>query len=95
MLQKFNVLFSRDILNGLLISLIVLKLLVVALIDELLSQAAETAWLEFKGNNSDPEGIGRRCSALSNAARIEGQDFAYMVWGVEDGSRAVIGTSFS
>src|SRR6267154_986222 len=67
----------------------------VALIDELRAQLAETSWLEFKGNNTDPEMIGKRCSALSNAARVDGRDCAYMVWGVEDGSHEVIGTGFS
>ncbi len=66
----------------------------IALVDELRALPAETAWLEFKGNNSDPDVIGKRCAALSNAARIEGRDLAYMVWGVEDGSHAVVGTDF-
>ncbi|WP_295646403.1 ATP-binding protein [uncultured Methylibium sp.] len=64
------------------------------LIDHLRALPAETAWLEFKGNNGDPDMIGKRCAALSNAARIEGQDIAYLVWGVEDGSHTVVGTSF-
>lgn len=38
--------------------------------------------------------MGKRVAALSNAARIEGQDTAYMVWGVEDGTHRVLGTSF-
>jgi ATP-dependent DNA helicase RecG len=67
----------------------------VALVDELRTLPAETAWVEFKGNNNDPEMIGKRCSALSNAARIEGKDFAYMLWGIEDGSHAVSGTGFN
>ena len=67
----------------------------IALIDELRALPAETAWLEFKGSNSDPEMIGKRCAALSNSARIEGQHTAYMVWGVEDGSHAVTGTDFN
>lgn len=67
----------------------------IALIDELRGLPAETSWVEFKGNNTDPEMIGKRCSALSNAARIEGKDFAYMVWGIEDGSHTVIGTDFN
>lgn len=66
----------------------------VALIDELRAKPAETAWLEFKGNNADPEMIGKRCSALANSARIEGRDLAYMIWGVEDETHAVIGTDF-
>ncbi len=67
----------------------------IALVDELRAMPAETPWVEFKGNNTDPDMIGKRCSALSNAARIEGHDFAYMVWGIEDGSHAVIGTAFN
>jgi S1-C subfamily serine protease len=66
----------------------------VALIDDLRALSAETAWVEFKHENTDPEGMGKRVSALSNAARIEGQDTAYMVWGVEDGTHHVVGTAF-
>lgn len=67
----------------------------IALINDLCAQPAETPWLEFKGNNTDPEAIGKRCSALSNSARIEGRDYAYMLWGIEDGSHAIIGTTFN
>jgi len=66
----------------------------IALIDELRALPAEPPWLEFKHNNTDPEMIGKRCSALSNAARIEGRDCAFMVWGIEDGSHQVVGTDF-
>jgi ATP-dependent DNA helicase RecG len=66
----------------------------VALIDDLRALPAETAWVEFKHENTDPEGMGKRVAALSNAARIEGQDTAYLVWGVEDGTHRVLGTSF-
>ena len=67
----------------------------IALIEELRAQPAETPWLEFKRNNTDPEVIGKCCSALSNSARIEGKDYAYMLWGIEDGSHTVIGTDFN
>lgn len=67
----------------------------IALVDELRALPDETAWLEFKGNNSDPDMIGKRCAALSNAARIEGRDLAYMIWGVQDSSHAVVGTDFN
>ncbi len=65
------------------------------LINELLALPAETAWLEFKGSNSDPEMIGKRCSALSNSARIEGRDCAYLVWGIDDETHAILGTDFN
>jgi len=67
----------------------------IALIDQLRSEPAETSWLEFKNNNTDPEMIGKRCSALANSARIDGHDLAYMVWGVEDETHAVLGTDFN
>lgn len=66
----------------------------IALVDELRAMPAETAWLEFKHNNADPEMIGKRCSALSNAARVAGHDCAYMLWGIADGSHEVVGTVF-
>jgi predicted HTH transcriptional regulator len=66
----------------------------VALIDQLRSEPAECTWLEFKVGNEDPEMIGRRCSALSNAARIDGRDIAYMVWGIADETHEVVGTEF-
>jgi len=51
----------------------------IELIDELRAFAAETSWVEFKVNNIDPDVIGKRCSALSNSARLEGRDCAYML----------------
>lgn len=67
----------------------------IALIDQLRAEPAETSWPEFKGDNTKPEMIGQRCSALANSARIEGHDLAYMVWGIEDGTHAVVGTKFN
>ncbi|MEF2154992.1 ATP-binding protein [Luteimonas sp. FXH3W] len=64
------------------------------LIDELRRLPAETAWMEFKRDNAEPNGIGKRCSALSNAARFESQDCAYMLWGIDDATHEVVGTSF-
>ena len=54
-----------------------------ALIDELLAQAAETSLAEFKENYDDPAMIGKLISAVSNAARIAGMDSGYVVWGVQ------------
>ncbi|MEN8133426.1 MAG: ATP-binding protein [Pseudomonadota bacterium] len=63
------------------------------LIDDLRAMPSELPWLEFKKDNFNPEVIGKRCSALSNAARIEGQDCAYLLWGIEDGTQDIVGTS--
>ena len=66
----------------------------IALIDDLRTLPAETEWVEFKHNNADPAQIGKRMSALSNVACIWGQQFAYIVWGIEDGTHKVVGTTF-
>lgn len=66
-----------------------------ALIDDLRGLPAETSWVEFKENNVDPELIGKLISALSNAARLADQHFAYVVWGIRNSDHAVVGTSFA
>ncbi len=67
----------------------------IALIDELLAHEGECPWLEFKENNANKEMIGKLCSALSNAARIHNKDMAYVLWGVEDESKRIVGTSYT
>ena len=53
------------------------------LVDDLRAKPAETTWIEFKENNADGPLIGKLISALSNAARLADQHFAYVVWGGE------------
>ena len=43
---------------------------------------------------SDPEMIGKRLAALANAAALTGRPSGYLVWGVEDGTHRVMGTTF-
>ncbi|MDP2832275.1 MAG: ATP-binding protein [Pseudomonadota bacterium] len=64
------------------------------LVRELCKQPAETEWLEFKHNNAEPQEIGEYLSALANSAALCGKAFAYLVWGVEDATHALVGTSF-
>lgn len=65
------------------------------LLATLVALPRETEWAEFKHNNADPENLGEYLSALSNTARLCGQPEAFLVWGVEDGSHEVVGTTFS
>jgi ATP-dependent DNA helicase RecG len=65
-----------------------------AKVRELLALSDETEWVEFKHNNEDPQEIGEYISALSNSAALHRQANGYMVWGIEDGTHAVLGTSF-
>ena len=64
------------------------------LVEDLISREKESDWIEFKRDNSDPEVIGKLCSALSNGARIADEDHAYVVWGVDDESTSIVGTDF-
>ena len=54
----------------------------------------ETEWVEFKVNDYEPDEIGEYLSALSNSAALHNEKTAYIVWGVEDATHAVVGTSF-
>ncbi len=63
------------------------------LVGDLLAQPNETAWPEFKSNSDNPEMIGKPLSALSNSARFEGREKAFVVWGIDDTSRNAIGTT--
>ncbi len=64
------------------------------LIHKLISMSTETEWVEFKKNNSDPIKIGENASAVSNGAALHRKPMGYLVWGVEDESHRVVGTTF-
>jgi ATP-dependent DNA helicase RecG len=66
----------------------------IALVDELRGHPAEMPWIEFKVNNTAPDQMAKTISALSNAARLADKHDAYMVWGIEDGTHDVVGTTF-
>ncbi len=66
----------------------------ISLTHELRKLPNETGWVEFKVNKAEPDGIGEYISALANSAALAGKANAYLVWGIDDGSHALVGTSF-
>jgi ATP-dependent DNA helicase RecG len=64
------------------------------LLDKLRRLPKETEWVEFKQNYVEHEEIGEYISALSNAACLHDKRNAYLVYGVEDKTHAVVGTTF-
>ena len=50
--------------------------------------------MEFKQDNADPKLIAKLCSALSNSARVEQKDCAYVLWGIHDKDHRILGTQF-
>lgn len=64
-----------------------------AFIARLCDLPAETPWVEFKVNTFNAENVGKYVSGLANAAMLERKQHALMVWGIEDGSHRVVGTT--
>lgn len=64
------------------------------LIEELTGVKDETPWIEFKHNNYAPDMIGEDISALANSAALHDRNCAYMLWGVNDKTHAIIGTEY-
>ncbi|MDO9067589.1 MAG: putative DNA binding domain-containing protein [Deltaproteobacteria bacterium] len=65
-----------------------------ALLDRLRAEPRESEWLEFKANRFELQPLGEYLSALANSACLLGKPRAYLVFGIEDGSHAVVGTTF-
>lgn len=64
-----------------------------SVVRELCKLAKETEWVELKRNNDNPREIGEYLSALSNGAALADKAFAYLLWGVDDSTRAIVGTT--
>lgn len=64
------------------------------LLKSLVDQKSENKWVEFKRNFHSPEELGGTISALSNGACLHNQSKANLVFGVENESYEIIGSSF-
>jgi len=65
-----------------------------SLIPRLTNLSKENEYVEFKENNKKSEEIGKRISALSNGAALVGQQYGYLVFGIEDNTHLVVGSNF-
>ena len=65
------------------------------LLENIISYTQETEWIEFKRNNKAPEEIGKKISWLSNTVNLIGREYWYLVYGVDDKTHDVVGTSVS
>lgn len=66
-----------------------------SLVKDLCHLTTEIECVEFKLNNAKPDEIGEYISALSNTAAITGQPYSYLIWGVDDESHEIVGTTFT
>lgn len=60
----------------------------------LCSQSRESGCVEFKSSWEAPKDIGQYIAALANTATLEHNNRAWMVWGVDNSTHAVVGTTF-
>lgn len=65
-----------------------------ALLDRLRAEPHEMEWLEFKTNSYDSQALGEYLSALANSACLSGKAKGYIVFGIQDKTHNVIGTTF-
>ena len=65
------------------------------LVLELIRHSEELPWLEFKHDNYAPQTIGQDISALANGAALEGRPAAYFLWGIDNATHEIIGTSYN
>lgn len=70
------------------------KNMINSIIEEARKYLYEQPWIEFKHNNHDPQEIGEYISALSNTAALFNQEHAFLIWGIDDETHDIVGTSF-
>ena len=62
---------------------------------DLCSYDDEQEWFEFKENWFQPEALGEYVSAMSNAAAFHYRKNAYFIWGVNNDTHEIVGTTFN
>lgn len=62
--------------------------------EQIASIQKENRYIEFKSNYQIPDKLGQYISALSNGACLDGKDFGYLYFGVQDETLEIVGTSF-
>ena len=63
------------------------------LLEELLKKDESDSYIEFK-TDIELSLVGEYISALSNSACLKHRDFGYLVFGIEDKSKKIVGTKF-
>ncbi|MBR5332034.1 MAG: putative DNA binding domain-containing protein [Muribaculaceae bacterium] len=64
------------------------------LLKQLVALPKENEWVEFKHNFHTEDEIGERISAIANSACIDNRAYGYLIFGVDDESHEILGTTF-
>lgn len=65
------------------------------LIENFLRLEDEYEWLDFKENWFSKDEIGEYISAVANGACLCGKEFGYVIWGISNQPRVVVGTTIN
>ena len=65
-------------------------------LNELMALPAEVEWVEFKEAKKqfDSDDLGKYFSALSNEANLKNKDCGWLIFGVQDKPRAIVGLRY-
>lgn len=64
------------------------------LLKRLVALPKENEWVEFKHNFHSEDEIGERISAIANSACIDNKAYGYLVFGVDNDTHEIVGTTF-
>lgn len=64
------------------------------IVKQLINLPKERDWYEFKENWFDANGIGEYISSLSNTAALNGKEHGFLIWGVNNETHEIVGTTF-
>ena len=68
---------------------------IIDIFENLITFKDEYEWLDFKENWFSKDEIGEYISALSNCAALCGKEFGYIIWGIKDSNKEIVGTSIN
>lgn len=67
---------------------------IIRTVETLRAVEREHECVEFKKNNSNPEDLGEYISAIANSAALMKEPTGFIIWGVDDTTHEIVGTSF-
>ncbi|MBO4235069.1 MAG: putative DNA binding domain-containing protein [Firmicutes bacterium] len=65
------------------------------IVKQLIKYDSEEEWFEFKENWFNAKELGMYISSLSNAAALKQKEAAYFVWGIDNKTHEMVGTTFN
>lgn len=63
--------------------------------ENLMTFKDEYEWLDFKENWFSKDEIGEYISAISNGAALCGKEFGYVIWGIKNNTKEIVGTTIN